>query len=375
MNRVLYDLNRDIIKGTAGNKVLWQPRICAWFDDKKFAGEALPEKYADCENAQQLYEKLGCSDRLYNYFNLCLEAHIDDSVRIEYLPITDGKTERDYKRVIHTPVGDLTEIMYGNTSNGGMMPYKWMVTDVEDLKPLCYLEETTTYSFNMDTYNKFLAQVGHLGLPTLFLPRTNIQRMLVELAGVENTFYMLADYPEELEHYFDVLSKSQEGFLKAVADSPIEWVNYGDNLHCKILPDYMFEDYILPEYEKRGDILHKADKFLFSHWDGDCKNYLKYAKNCFLDGIEAITPTPQGDVTIEEVKEALGDEIVLVDGIPAVLFNENFPVEMLVQETKKIIDLFQGQLILGISDEMPSGGLIERVELVNELVNEHNAKN
>ena len=93
-----------------------------------------------------------------------------------------------------------------------------------------------------------------------------------------------------------------------------------------------------------------------------------------MDGIEAITPTPQGDVTVEEVKEALGDDIVLIDGIPAVLFQENFPEEMLVEETKKIIDLFAGQLILGISDEMPSSGLIERVELVNEIVNEHNAK-
>ncbi len=40
-----------------------------------------------------------------------------------------------------------------------------------------------------------------------------------------------------------------------------------------------------------------------------------------LDGIEAITPQPQGDVTLEEIKEALSDDMFLLDGIPAILFD------------------------------------------------------
>ncbi len=54
------------------------------------------------------------------------------------------------------------------------------------------------------------------------------------------------------------------------------------------------------------------------------KHYYPLQKTCGLDGIEAITPKPQGDVTLEEVKEALGDDIYLVDGIAAVLFDEIF---------------------------------------------------
>ena len=30
------DLNRAIIRGEAGRKVLWQPRIICWYDDRKF---------------------------------------------------------------------------------------------------------------------------------------------------------------------------------------------------------------------------------------------------------------------------------------------------------------------------------------------------
>ena len=68
-----------------------------------------------------------------------------------------------------------------------------------------------------------------------------------------------------------------------------------------------FERYVLPAYQRRCELLHAAGKFLHAHWDGDCRPLLKYARDTGLDGIEAITPAPQGDVTLEETKAALGD--------------------------------------------------------------------
>lgn len=111
-----------------------------------------------------------------------------------------------------------------------------------------------------------------------------------------------------------------------------------------------------------------------SHWDGDTKSLLKYAKQTGLDGIEAITPKPQGDVTLKEVKEALGDDMWLVDGIAAILFNKEFPVEDLMDQVKECIDLFAPKLILGISDELSSKGDIERVRMISKLVEEYNEK-
>ena len=368
MKENLLELNRAVIQRKANGKTIFQPRIQAWYDDRMFSNIDLPGKYKGM-NKVQLYEALGCSDRLYD-FNACLEQHYDDSVKVEWIQLKD----RDYKRVIHTPVGTVSEIMVGNESNYGMMPKKWMIETEEDLRIYSYIEEATYYTFNMETYNQLYAKLSHIGLPVMFLPRTSVQKLIVELSGVENTFYLMADYPDTMNEYFRCLSKSQESMLKAAAESPIEWINYGDNLHCRILPDYMFEQYILPEYEKRGDILHKANKFLFSHWDGDVANYLKYAKTCFLDGIEAITPKPQGDVTIEEVKEALGDDIFLVDGIAALLFTDTYCEEQLKEAVEKTLNLFEGQLVLGISDEMPSNGEIDRVAMVTEMVEDFNSK-
>ena len=120
--------------------------------------------------------------------------------------------------------------------------------------------------------------------------------------------------------------------------------------------------------------MHKYDKFTSSHWDGDCKILLPYAKECGLDAIEAITPIPQGDVTPLEMKKALGDEIFLIDGIAALLFQDDYPIEELENQTREIIELFAPKLVLGISDEISSLGNLERIRFVGGIVDDYNAK-
>ena len=161
--------------------------------------------------------------------------------------------------------------------------------------------------------------------------------------------------------------------IDVINESPIQIINFGDNVHSGTLSPELFEKYVLPEYQLRCQRLHEAGKFVHAHFDGDNRGLLKYYKETGLDGIEAITPVPQGDVTLEEVKEALGD-MYLIDGLPAIYFDEIFPEEVLVECVHKIIDLFAPNLILGISDEISSTGDIERIRLVGKIVDEYNAK-
>jgi hypothetical protein len=97
-----------------------------------------------------------------------------------------------------------------------------------------------------------------------------------------------------------------------------------------------------------------------------------------MDGLECVTPKPQGDVTLEEMKKYIIDEgMFLRDGIPAILFTKRYPVKELEAFSKKILDMFgmSGRLQLGISDLLPSNADIERVRLVGEIVKEWNEKN
>lgn len=214
--------------------------------------------------------------------------------------------------------------------------------------------------------------MGDNGAPTMYICRTPIQEAFVETMGVENTIYALHDSKDIVERYFDAKEESNLKLIREINKSPIRIINYGDNIHCGITSPQLFERYILPVYERRYPILKGEGKFIHSHWDGDVAAILKYAQKSFLDGIEAITPFPQGDVSIEQIKEALGDDMILLDGIAAILFEDYYHISKLEEQVCELIEKFAGRLIIGISDEMPSRGNIERVKFVRDIINKYN---
>lgn len=363
----LTQLNRAVIRGTSGGRIIWQPRILCWYADRTFRGEALPAPFTGMDQLA-IHRELGCSAR-YLGFDGCLKRVHDPRVREHSRSLNALETEHS----VETPVGRVTMIERANTSNGGRFPVKWWVTTEEDLKVFTWLEEHSGWAFDDELYRQGCARWGDLGLPSLYLPRVNIQHLYIELMGVEAAVYALGDWPRTVARFFHVLSESHERALEVMAASPIEIINFGDNLHGGLLPPELFVKYVLPEYQKRNDILHRAGKFTHAHWDGDTRPLLPYARECGLDGIEAITPKPQGDVTVEEIKQALGDEVFLLDGIAALLFEDRFPLEDLERQAKKVIELFAPKLVLGISDEISSMGNLERIRFVGDIVDDYNA--
>lgn len=364
----LEQFNIDVIRGNANGKILWQPRILCWYDDKMFAGEELPAPYTNM-TLPELYRELGCSNRIYDY-NGCFSVVEDSSIKRSSRKLSDLETEY----IAETPVGTINCILRANTSNYGTYPEKWWVETEEDLKVMTYIVENQQWEWNQEHFDLTYKKWGNLGAPTMFMPRVNIQNLYLDIMGAEEAVFALIDYPETVEEYFDALERNHERLIKVINESPLELINFGDNLHCAMLPPEYFEKYILPAYQKRCKLLHEANKFVYSHWDGDTKSILKYARQCGLDGIEAITPFPQGDVSLKEVKEALGDDVWLIDGLAALLFNDSYPEQELIDQVNECIELFAPKLILGISDELSSQGNIERVNLVRKIVDDYNAR-
>lgn len=365
-NLDFWNFQLECIHGKSGGKILWQPRIECWYDDKIFLGQELPGAFRG-KNLPEIYRELGCSNRIYEY-NSCFQAVDAPDIHREERRLSDLETEY----IIHTPVGTISSVFQENTSNPGRYPKKWWVENTKDLKVMGYILKHQKWIWREDIYQELQKKWGRLGAPTIYMPRVNVQYLYLDLMGVENGIFLLMDEKEEAESFFQILEENQERMIKVINQSPIEMINFGDNLHCKTLPPYHFEEYVLPAYQKRCRLLHEGGKFVYAHWDGDTKDLLPYARQTGLDGIEAITPLPQGDVTLEEVKEALGDDVWLIDGVAAIFFDREFPVEELVRQVETCIRLFAPKLILGISDELSSTGDIERVRLVGKMVEKYN---
>ena len=359
-------LIRDVIKGTSNGKIVWQPRIGCWYDDRMFQNGTLPEPYAGL-SLPEIYQKLGCSARTYDYYG-CYKRIDDPRVRKYSRRISEYLTEE----TTEAPVGKLTEVIQSNASNSGVYPVKWPVTSLEEMKVDAWIQERATYEFDSELFDSINKKWGGLCIPSTVYPKVGVQWLTQQAMGLENAIYALHDHPDEVRAYLRVISQNQELLMKVMADSPIECINFGGHGDSRLLSPKMMEEYLMPECQRMNEIFHKAGKFTISHWDGSVKALLKYARELGFDAIEGITPDPQGDVALDAMKEALGDGIFLMDGIAALLFNPLYPVSRLIDQTKRVIELFAPKLVLGISDELPSTGDIGRIYIVGEIVDEYN---
>ena len=365
-NLDLTAFNLDVLRRRAGGRILWQPRIGCWMSDKEFAGQPLPAPYTGMA-LPAIYRSLGCSNRVYHW--ACMKSAEDSRVRTTKRQLSGT----DYEVLTETPAGS-QRAMYRQHPGNPYRPeaIKWPVSDANEMRVAAWREARRTWSWDQAEYDRVAREWDRLGAATVCMTRVSVQKLYLEEMGVEQAIYALADWPAACEAYFEALALSEARQMDLLAASPIESINFGDNVHAATLSPALFKKYVLPVYRRRCEVLHRAGKFVYAHWDGDCRPLLPFARETHLDGIEAITPEPQGDVTLEETKEALGD-IFLLDGIPAVFFDHTFSEQTLADCAKRCIDLFAPNLVLGISDEISSTGDIERIRLVGRIVEDYNA--
>ena len=367
VNLNLTQFNMDVLRHKAAGKIIWQPRIGCWLDDKKFSGEPIPPPYTEL-TLPEIYRSLGCSNRIYE-FNSCFKAIEHEHVQI----ITNELSGARQETVIETPIGSQRAIYQRSLNNPGHITVKWPIESETEMKVATWRSLHRKWRWDQQEYERLCGKWDGLGAPTMYMRRVNLQRLFIDDMGVEGAIYALMDWTSTCQEYFEALSFEYDQLIDVINISPIEIINFGDNIHASTLSPALFEKYILPEYQRRCERLHKAAKFCYAHWDGHCGPLLCYARETGLDGIEAITPKPQGDVTLEETKEALGD-MFLLDGIPAIYFDQMWDEQILIDCAKKCIDLFAPNLVLGISDEISSTGDIERIRTVGRLVDDYNAQ-
>ncbi len=110
MNRNLSKLHHDVVFEKANGRILWQPRIGCWYDDRQFTKTPLPRPFTG-SSIHDLYRKLDCSTQLYEY-NACFE-HIEDN----HVKFSSHRDNDILEYVWQTPVGTTREIFKYSPNN------------------------------------------------------------------------------------------------------------------------------------------------------------------------------------------------------------------------------------------------------------------
>lgn len=356
------ELNLAIFEGTA-DKVLWQPRLETWIHNHRQNG-TLPERYRD-KDYFGIYDALGASVRYAA--SAGLESYNEPS-DIEYKAEQRGD---HYIITVKTPSGEIHTVHRDIWEDGKLKNRRiagFPVKTPQDLRVATDLVERQQFRANQESFKKAADAVGHRGEPTIFLSSSGFTELIKHQCGLLETYYLLYDHQAAVEEYLEACAHRDDRMIDAAIQLPCRIFNLGDHATNEFTPPPILKRYLMPRWQHISDRLHAHGRFVHTHWDGNSVLMLPYLLETRLDGVEALTPDPMGDMTLEQIKEAVKDKMVVLDLIRAIDFLPNFPMNDMLDFTKRAIDMFAPKLILGISDEISQVGEIEKVEAISELV-------
>lgn len=361
------ELNLAIFEGTTEG-VLWQPRLETWISHHMEQG-TLPQRFRGMSNLE-IYDALGCSVRylasVHNPFTWIERLEIrDDMVKIE-----EQHPNQTLSKV-RTPAGEICTVYRDIWKNGRRVNHRieeFPVKTIKDLRVAIDLVSRQRFRANPEAFRQAAKTMGHRGEPTVFLSGSGFTELIKEWCGLLNTYYLLHDYPAEVGVYLEACDRRDDRLINEALKLPCRIFNLGDHATNEFTPPPILKKYMIPRWKRIARRLHSEDRFVHTHWDGNSRLMLPFLSKTDLDGVEALTPAPMGDMSLEEMKVAVQDKMVVLDLLPAIDFLPYRPLKEVLEFTRRVIDMFAPKLILGISDEISQIGQIEKVEAISELV-------
>ncbi len=359
------------------HKIVFSPRLYYWYfgnkiysKQKKKYSKAIPTHYYG-KTQLDIYKELGVSPR-YSEETLYLPLYYEIIDPLSHIKVQreHGSKKGETITIHKTPLGKLKQV---ESIGGGLGGHKteYPIKTLADIKSMQYILENTNVLFSKKNFELAEKHFGETCVTSTYLLKSPYQKLVTEYMGFTGTILFLKRYPSQLENFMMFLEDWDDQMYDQISNSPIQLVNFGENLDSNLSPPHYFEKYLIPYYEKRVNQLHQKGKYCHIHIDGSLRDFLPYFEYLPFDGFEALTAKPQGDVSLEDIKDAIGNKILL-DGIPSILFLPEYSDNYLKEYTQKVLKLFSPHLILGVSDELSPNGDIRKIEKISEIVKNFN---
>jgi hypothetical protein len=238
-----------------------------------------------------------------------------------------------------------------------------MVQNVADLQTIRYIFERASYRDRWDEYRRVDRLVGDLGLPLVQVPYTGMGFLISRYAGVEQTVMLAADAPDEVEQTVATINAAHEKVTRLMADGPSQVLFHSDNLSADVQSPRWLERFSGRYYRRMAEIAHSHEKPLVTHIDGRLRGLLRLVGEMGIDGADAVTPAPWGDLTPQQCRDEAGPKLVLSGGVPPSSFLPTTPLEVLDTQIEAWLELRRRSpaLIIAPGDQLPPNGELQRV--------------
>ena len=205
-----------------------------------------------------------------------------------------------------------------------------------DYKVLEHIYSSIEFIDNSKEFSYTERIIGNEGFVMAYVGKSPFQIMLSEIMGIENCYFEYYGNPKKFRSLYELLYARTLEKYKIAADSPADVIWAPENMTGLATPPPIFEEFCLPFYKEASDILHKKGKIMVAHMDGSLKTIKELVNESGIDAIEAVTPLPMGDVSVEELRKAWPEKAIWIN-FPQTLL-ATYSIEMIEDYTLKMLN-------------------------------------
>jgi hypothetical protein len=259
------------------------------------------------------YRHLGCDIFMLNGWNTPYkfrspELRWGPSVRQECR--SEGRTQI---ATWHTPRGSLTSVHQQAHLAGVGHPKKYPVDSVETLYIYRAMWEEAHFQRCDDSSPLAILDelIGNDGVVTRFWGPSTVPLLLEEVMGSQNFYYLLADYPEEMDGLIRTMHQRELDAFAALADGPCSSITLVENTSTYYISPQIYRSYNMPHQRDFVEIVKARGKTAILHMCGHIHDILPLVKETGCDGIHTLTPPPTGNMPWERALDVLGEDLII----------------------------------------------------------------
>lgn len=274
-----------------------------------------------------------------------------------------------------TPVGTVYEESRQAAGPGSKCFDKHFISSIEDYKIVQYIVENTVFRSNAKAMEAKIKGLGDDGVVLGRLDRSPYQKLLIELAGIEQFLIDLYTDPDPVEELMQAMDHKFDESFEMASQTPVDVFWQPDNITTDLTPPDMFQKYHMPFYQKHLKKIKATGIPYIIHMDGHIKALQDLVNEVDFHAIESLSfPHIGGDYTFTEAKAAFPGKVLL----------PNFPSNLSSRSEGEIAEFLKGILdeagkttpfMLQISEDIADYDLTKVLRTICTVLNEYGYTN
>jgi len=296
--------------------------------------------------------------------------HYAPGVNVD-INIKDQGTRRTIDRTIHTPDGDLHEILwmpnpgkseYGHAPNPRHVEY--MVKNPDDVHKVRHLVPRVSTAW-ADEYHGWEATAGDEAVirAAIYAPLDYQASYVMSIEDIMMDY--LCDRAG-IDGLVDMFRQYVTAQTKALLEAGVRYFSaswYAHSLSVGWSPQ-IFREWSLPMIKEQVDLIHSYDGIVHYYDDGKLMGIFPMLLEAGVDVVETCTPARGGDVDLAAARRLCGDKMTLMGHVDLIYVIQKGTVEDVrhAVESACRIGGKDGCFILGTSDSIRENTPMENID-------------